>query len=116
MNAELKRQREELRKQRADEQQVKWDKQVIKICPGWTLKRSDAMNWAIIRKGHEDRPWFYGRLLHALRDIPHKLLNEGDKKTFAAIETHMEEILKIIDRLDLKFLKEMQEDGEEVSI
>lgn len=102
-------------KETRDNNKALWSKQVM-IFGDWTLKRFDEQNCAIIRKGFETRPWYYGRLLHAIRDIPHKLLSEGDKQSLADISAQLEDIRKIIDRLDLTFLKTRDSKGELFSI
>lgn len=100
-------------KEARDANRARYAKQVIQITPGWRIERADEQNWVIIRK--DGAKWHYGRLLHAIQSIPHKLLNEGDKTTLKDIFSAMESIEKIIDRLDLGCLKEIQ-GGQEVSI
>ena len=86
--------------------------QVIRL-GNWTLKRADEYNWAIIRKGKELEPWYYGRLIHALQDLPHKMLSEGQKKTLEDILEQQDAIHKeITDMFNMKFDHFRPTDGE----
>lgn len=95
------------------ENRARYAKQRIPITPGWRIERADEQNWVIIHK--DGAKWYYGRLLHAIQGIPHKLLNEGDKVTLKDIFSAVENIERVIDRLDLVCLKEIQ-CGQEMSI
>lgn len=82
-------------------------KQCIQIGPSMRLMRFNDLNWAIIRKGHEKEPYFYGRLIDALKDIPHKLLRDGEWKTLQDILKRMEQAQKTVEIMCWN--KELQE-------
>lgn len=73
--------------------------QEIIINKKWKIARLDEYNWAIIRKGHEKYPWYYGRLLDALLAIPDKILDEGQMKTMEDILKSVHEVASTINTL-----------------
>ncbi len=93
--------------------QEKWAKQVIPICKGWTIMRCDEMNWVIPatkERGGGPNPWYFGKLIDALRQIPDKKLNLGDKMTLQDILRQQREIREMVDKLYFAVYEEWQED------
>lgn len=73
--------------------------QIIKLNDNWKIIRDDEWNWAIIRKGHEKYPWFYGKLSDALLSLPHKILDEKQIKDIKDVNRALDEIKQSIDSL-----------------
>lgn len=83
----------------------KYASQSIQI-GGLNLRRIDDYNWGIVKKqsGKEDEVSYYGRLIDSLRAIPHKLLDDGEKRDLKQILDQVEAIQKEIDRMfNMKF-------------
>lgn len=99
----MKRTKEQIQKQKKclEDQKQSRLKQQIKICPGWSIVRFDEFNWAIPptqeRGGSKTDNWYYGRLIDALRAIPHKMLDRGSKNTMEDILSQLQAIKIIIE-------------------
>lgn len=80
-------------------QKALWAKQVIVINKKWRIERVDELNWGIIRKGYEKRPYFFGTLIDALLALPHKILDEEQMKSMKEILTAVKEVAETLERL-----------------
>lgn len=88
------------------------DQQVIVINDKWKIVRLDELNWAVVFSGKHPitgerqdakQPWVYGKLIDALLALPHKMLDEGQKKTLADILKDVQEMCATLERL--RFMK-----------
>lgn len=90
-------------KQTREANKDKFANQSIQL-DGITLKRRDEYNWVVIRKGRELEPHYYGRLIHALRDIPHQMLQDVESIDLKTILSKMDRIEEEITRMfNMKF-------------
>lgn len=67
----------------------------------FTINRLDELNWQVIYNGKPPEgadvptkkyPWFYGRLVNALGDLPHKMLDHNEIGSVAEAVGHMKRI------------------------
>jgi hypothetical protein len=68
--------------------------QAITIGKNWKVLRADAMNWMIQYKG--EFYGYYGKLSHALNDLPVKMLGEEAKNSLQEVQRSLQAIHETI--------------------
>lgn len=80
--------------------------QTIHIKPGWSIKRIDDFNWSIRWPG-QARPYYYVSLEAALRDLPHRVLDQEAKSSLEQVYGVLLRLQETISKLVLP-LKELK--------
>ena len=75
---------------------AKFESQTIRVNDDWQIVRSDALNWEIQYQGKFKG--YYGRILDALKALPHKMLDEQSNNSLADVQRGLDAIHATIDK------------------
>lgn len=81
------------------ERRKEWDSQTIQVDDDWRIIRADEMNWEVQYKGQFKG--YFGRLVNALQDIPHKMLSKQAKGS-------IDELIGIMRRIETEVTTAMR--------